>query len=452
MKPYFCWPPLAELVKQVKGRSTTACSLVIKALDLAKTELAGTGGPPTFISLHVEEALRLADRIDFQIARGEEVGDLAGIPIAVKDNIDWAGFMTSAGSPKAYLRKASSTASVLQGLIDRGAIPIGKTNLNEWAVGLTGENVHFGGVPNPILDDCLSGGSSSGSARAVAMGIVPAALGSDTGGSIRMPAAWCGIVGLRPSSKAFPLDGVVPRSRTLDVVGPLTKTLDDCAYFLGDLFLPNAKTLPQSLDNNLVRIGWDPKLLDSLSTNVRSTFLQWMDTLQHTQRALFIEQSWPSFDLATKSALIVLQKEFYDDFLLMCGDVENFSSCLGAPVLNELRHSRSLKTADLNQALSSLRSFATYFEEAFDAPNKEVDLFAVGLTPCGPVKQANLPDAAKPLRELSLAMGATGLPILGIPLITGIHSPEGLAGVQLIGRKHQEHQLISVVKRLNQLS
>jgi Asp-tRNA(Asn)/Glu-tRNA(Gln) amidotransferase A subunit family amidase len=448
MIPYHFWPPLSEIVTQVKSGTITARSQVVKALDLAKNEILGSNVSPTFISLHSAEALFLADRIDSQIARGEAVGDLAGIPIAVKDNIDWAGLITSAGSPRAYSKKALQTAPVLQKLIDRGAIPIGKTNLNEWAVGLTGESVHYGDVINPYLDDCLSGGSSSGSARAVAMGIVPAALGSDTGGSIRMPAAWCGIVGLRPSSNSFSLDGVVPRSRTLDVVGPLTKTLDDCAYFLGDLFLPNAKQSSISQGNDLIRIGWDPELLRVLSTDVRAAFTQWMNTLQHSQRVFFVEQQWPSLDLATQNALVVLQKEFYDDFLLMCGDVDNFSSCLGNPVLNELRNSKNLKSADLDQALSALRRFAAYFEEAFDAPNKEVDLFAVGLTPCGPVVQKDLPNAAKPLRELSLAMGATGLPILGIPLIAGVYSAESLAGVQLIGRKHHEHQLISVVKRL----
>jgi uncharacterized protein YcsI (UPF0317 family) len=108
-----------------------------------------------------------------------------------------------------------------------------------------------------------------------------------------------------------------------------------------------------------------------------------------------VEQQWPSLDLATQNALVVLQKEFYDDFLLMCGDVDNFSSCLGNPVLNELRNSKNLKSADLDQALSALRRFAAYFEEAFDAPNKEVDLFAVGLAPCGPVVQKDLPNAAK---------------------------------------------------------
>ena len=452
MIPYHNWPSLREIVIQVKSGSITARSQVVRALDMAKNEILGSNISPTFISLHSEEALLLADMIDSQIARGEAVGDLAGIPIAVKDNIDWAGLLTSAGSPKANSKKASKTAPVLQQLIDRGAIPIGKTNLNEWAVGLTGENVHYGDVMNPFLDGCLSGGSSSGSARAVAMGIVPAALGSDTGGSIRMPAAWCGIVGLRPSLNAFPLDGVVPRSRTLDVVGPLTKTLDDCAYFLGDFFLPNAESYSFPQSNDPIRIGWDPKLLNKLSTNIRSAFIEWSDLLQHTQRALFIEQQWPSLELATQNALVVLQKEFYDDFLQMCGDVENFSSHLGNPTLNELRHSKNFKSTDLEQALLSLRQFAMYFEQAFDAPNKKVDVFALGLSPYGPVMQKNLPDAARPLRELSLAIGATGLPILGIPLIEGVHTAESLAGVQLIGRKHQEHRLISVVKQLNTLS
>ena len=150
-------------------------------------------------SLHPEQAFVLADQIDKKITNGEEVGDLAGVPIAVKDNIDWGGLITSAGSPKAYNKKATNTASVLENLIRRGAIPIGKTHLNEFAVGLTGENDQFGNLENPHFSGHLTGGSSSGSARAVAMGMVPVALGSDTGGSIRQPASFTGTVGIKPT-------------------------------------------------------------------------------------------------------------------------------------------------------------------------------------------------------------------------------------------------------------
>lgn len=187
MQPYHHWPSLKNITLEVKNGTRSARSQVERALSLAKQETLDSSISPTFIYLDVEGALAMADAIDAKIKQGEDCGNLCGIPFAVKDNIDWLGLVTTAGSPKAYSKKASKNAPVLQGLIDRGAIPIGKANMNEWAVGLTGENAHYGNIPNPHLEGCLSGGSSSGSARAVAIGIVPMALGSDTGARFGCP-------------------------------------------------------------------------------------------------------------------------------------------------------------------------------------------------------------------------------------------------------------------------
>ena len=445
MKKYHQWPSLRAIAAEVKGGIRSAHAQVELALDLAKKETLDSSISPTFISLHAEIALALADQLDAKIARGEDCGDLCGIPFAVKDNIDWCGLNTSAGSPKAYLQKASLTAPVLQGLIDRGAIPIGKTNMNEWAVGLTGENAHFGNVMNPHLIGCLSGGSSSGSARAVAMGIVPMALGSDTGGSIRMPAAWCGIVGLRPSSDSFSLDGVVPRSRALDVVGPLVNSVEDCEYFLGNALLPKSKP---SISGNTtsIKIGWDPQLLNGVDAPVRLAFMQFMHNAKQHHSVEFVEQSWPNFEKATSCTLTVLQMEFFEDFIRLCGPIESYADRLGKPVLNELRHSASLEPKDLINAYAQLEEFRQAMQQAISS----VDVLALPLTPCGPVFESGLPEAAKPLRELSLPMGASGLPILGMPLLSK-KDPLGLAaaslaGVQLVGNKYQEHKLLNMVK------
>jgi 1-carboxybiuret hydrolase len=447
MKKYYHWPSLRAIAAEVKCGARSARTQVELALDLAKKETLDSAVSPTFISLHADIARALADELDAKIARGEDCGDLCGIPFAVKDNIDWNGLNTSAGSPKAYLKQALSTAPVLQGLIDRGAIPIGKTNLNEWAVGLTGENAHFGNVMNPHLKGYLSGGSSSGSARAVAMGIVPMALGSDTGGSIRMPAAWCGIVGLRPSSDSFSLDGVVPRSRTLDVVGPIVNSIEDCDYFLGNSFLP--KSTPTSIADDKktsIKIGWDPRLLNDVDAGVRKAFMQFMKNAQEHQSLTFVEQSWPNFENATSCALTVLQMEFLEDFKHLCGPIESYADRLGKPVLNELRHSASLEPKDLINAYAQLEEFRQAMQQAISS----VDMLALPLTPCGPVLESGLPEAAKPLRELSLPMGASELPILGMPLL-GKKDPLGLAaaslaGVQLVGHKYQEHKLLNMVK------
>jgi 1-carboxybiuret hydrolase len=446
MQPYHQWPSLKSIAREVKNGTRSARSQVELALRLAKQETLDSSVSPTFIYLDVEGALAMADAIDAKIKRGEDCGDLCGIPFAVKDNIDWLGLVTTAGSPKAYSRQASKTASVLQGLIDRGAIPIGKANMNEWAVGLTGENAHYGNIPNPYLPGCLSGGSSSGSARAVAMGIVPMALGSDTGGSIRMPAAWCGIVGLRPSSESFSLDGVVPRSRSLDVVGPLVKSLEDCEYFLGSAFAPKSSPIRPENSPESIQIGWDPRLLEGVDPPIANAFIEFMESTQANPAVSFVEQTWPSFAAATDCAMTVLQMEFLEDFRSMCGEVELFANRLGKPVLNELRHSVSLEPQALAKACEQLLQFRQDMANLLSS----VDILALPLTPCGPVEAAKLPGAAKPLRELSLAMGASGLPIIGMPIFSAAHglglTAPSLAGVQFVGQRFQEHKLVYMVK------
>jgi aspartyl-tRNA(Asn)/glutamyl-tRNA(Gln) amidotransferase subunit A len=446
MQPYHHWPSLKNIALEVKNGTRSARSQVELALRFAKQEALDSSVSPTFIYLDVEGALAMADAIDAKIKRGEDCGDLCGIPFAVKDNIDWLGLVTTAGSPKAYSKKASKTAPVLQGLIDRGAIPIGKANMNEWAVGLTGENAHYGNIPNPHLMGCLSGGSSSGSARAVAMGIVPMALGSDTGGSIRMPAAWCGIVGLRPSSESFSLDGVVPRSRSLDVVGPLVKSLEDCDYFLGHAFTPKSSPLTPENSPKSIKIGWDPRLLEGVDPLIANAFIEFMESAQANPAVSFVEQTWPSFTTATDCAMTVLQMEFLEDFKVMCGEVELFADRLGKPVLNELRHSVSLEP----QALAKAHEQLLQFRHGMAKMLGSVDMLASPLTPCGPVEAAKLPEAAKPLRELSLAMGASGLPIIGMPIFSAKHglglTAPSLAGVQFVGQPFQEHKLVYMVK------
>jgi Asp-tRNA(Asn)/Glu-tRNA(Gln) amidotransferase A subunit family amidase len=446
MLPYYEWPSLEKIAREVQSGACTARSQVELALSLAQRETLDSSVSPTFISLDAEGALAMADALDAKIKRGELCGDLCGIPLAVKDNIDYLGHVTTAGSPKAYSKKAIKTASVLQSLIDRGAIPIGKTNMNEWAVGLTGENIHYGNVKNPHLAGCLSGGSSSGSARAVAMGIVPMALGSDTGGSIRMPAAWCGIVGLRPSSDSFALDGVVPRSRSLDVVGPLVKNVQDCDYFLANSFCPKSEPYLAKGEVTPIRIAWDPRLLDGLDSAVRDSFLQFIQSIQRNPKVFLVEQSWPDLSEATDCAFTILQLEFLEDFRLMCGNETLYADRLGAPVFNEMRQAALLEPQELSKALAKLSVFRSTMAQFVE----EVDMLALPLTPCGPVEEARLPDAAKPLRKLSLPMGASGLPILSMPLISakeaqGLSEPS-LSGVQLVGQAFQEHKLIYMVK------
>ncbi len=155
--------------------------------------------------------------------------------MAIKDNIDVAGVPTSNGFGGPPYRIPDTDSEVVRRLRAAGAIILGKLNMHEGALGSTSDNPHFGRVINPHRDGYSPGGSSGGSGAAVAAGLCCAALGTDTGGSVRIPAAWCGIVGLKPSYGLVSMRGVVPLSYRLDHVGPLTRTVEDAAVMLNAL-------------------------------------------------------------------------------------------------------------------------------------------------------------------------------------------------------------------------
>jgi aspartyl-tRNA(Asn)/glutamyl-tRNA(Gln) amidotransferase subunit A len=166
------------------------------------------------------------------LAHGDDRGPLHGIPLALKDLFDVAGVLTTAGSPILADNIAQADSAVTERLHAAGAVLLGKTHMHEWALGVTSINPHFGPCRNPWHTGYIPGGSSGGSAVAVAAGLCLGAFGSDTGGSIRIPAALCGVVGLKPTRGRVSLRGVVPLSWSLDHVGPLAGTVEDAAILL----------------------------------------------------------------------------------------------------------------------------------------------------------------------------------------------------------------------------
>ena len=186
-----------------------------------------------FITLLAGKALQDARRAEGEIVRGCWRGPLHGIPVSLKDNFWTRGVRTTGGSRILADFIPAMDSTVARRLARAGAILIGKTNLHEFAYGVTSENPHYGVVHNPWAFDRMPGGSSGGSAAAVAAGVGFASVGTDTGGSIRIPAALCGIVGLKPTYGRVSCWGVIPLARSLDHVGPLARTVADAAILLG---------------------------------------------------------------------------------------------------------------------------------------------------------------------------------------------------------------------------
>jgi len=161
--------------------------------------------------------------------RQKPAGPLAGVPLLVKDLFDTAGVRTTYGSSIYAEHVPTRTASAVERLAAAGAIVVGKANLDEFAWGVTGQNPHWGDVGNPRLPGRIAGGSSAGNAAALAAGMCRLALGSDTGGSIRMPSACCGTVGYKPSLGKVPTDGMFPLCPSFDTAGPMARSVADCA-------------------------------------------------------------------------------------------------------------------------------------------------------------------------------------------------------------------------------
>ncbi|MBI4184513.1 MAG: hypothetical protein HY521_10995 [Proteobacteria bacterium] len=186
-----------------------------------------------FIWQEPETVLEWARAADKRRARGERLGPLAGLPLAIKDNIEVEGLATTAGSPLLRNFVARSTAPVVERLWAAGAFLLGKTNMHELAMGPTSINRAFGAVGNPYAPDRIAGGSSGGTAAAVAGRMAPAGIGTDTGGSVRGPSALCGLVGLRPTVGRYSADGIVPLSHTRDVAGPMARDVADAVLLDG---------------------------------------------------------------------------------------------------------------------------------------------------------------------------------------------------------------------------
>ena len=244
--------PVAEMLRQLAQGEVTSRQLVESCLE-AIADPAGEGSR-TYLTVYADAARSAADEADAQRRFGKAQGALLGIPVSIKDLFDVAGETTRAGSiVLTDAPPAMADAMIVQRLKEAGAILMGRTNMTEFAYSGLGLNPHYGTPRNPFDRESgrIAGGSSSGAAVSVTDGMAAVGIGTDTGGSVRIPAALCGLSGFKPTARRIPSEGMLPLAASLDSIGPIARTIDCCeridAVLAGETFQPRPLPAPSSL-------------------------------------------------------------------------------------------------------------------------------------------------------------------------------------------------------------
>ncbi|WP_248731128.1 amidase [Pseudomonas sp. MWU13-2517] len=376
--------------------------------------------PSVFISLTVERARREAEAAAARWRAGQPLSVFDGVPLAWKDLFDVAGSVTTAGA--AYRRNAP--AALLDapsvGLLCRaGMVSLGKTNLSELAYSGLGLNPHFGTPYNPHGTDQprIPGGSSSGSAVAVAAGIVPIAMGTDTAGSIRIPAALNGVVGYRSSSRRYSRDGVFPLARTLDSLGPLTRSVRD-ALAIDDLFNGRAQQhLPRSLKGQ--RFVVEQGALEDIEPAVRNNLLRATDQLKTAGALITVRPSvtfQATLDLIRHQGWLGAFEAFaLHEALLDSADAEQ----LDPRVRRRLEAARGLPASQLIHLLDARRHLQQQLSDDLDGAILITPTVAHGAPALAPLEADDELFVQTNLATLRLTMPGSLLDMPGVTLPSG---------------------------------
>jgi aspartyl-tRNA(Asn)/glutamyl-tRNA(Gln) amidotransferase subunit A len=408
-----------------------------------------------FMTIETDSALAAADEADAALAKGHVKGVLHGVPLAHKDMYYDAGKVVTCGSKIRRDFVATSTATALQRLKDAGTVRLGSLQMVEFAYGPTGHNPHYGPVRNPWNVDHITGGSSSGSGSAVAARLTFAALGSDTGGSIRMPAHFCGITGLKTTVGRISRAGAMPLSQSLDTVGPLAQTVEDCALLLGlmagadpnDLTavtgpLPDYKAATQQPMKG-AKIGVPSAFyVDDLDPEVARVLDETIAALK-AEGATITQVELPDQRQLTAACQLVLATEaaaFHKRWLI------ERPQDYGPQVLMRLQNGLAIPAVSYLEAMRwrgpALSAYlaAVAGVDAVIAPVAPVAAPTIAESDVG-----NSPDAEAVIQRLTRftrPVNYLGLPSLSIPSgFTGSGLP---VGMQLIGRSFDEAMLLRI--------
>ena len=445
----------------------------LKAIEDANGELNA------YVTVTPDEALETAKKVDEKIARGEKLLPLEGVPMTLKDNISTNGIETTCCSKILQGYKPIYDAKVWEILKEQNAVLLGKTNMDEFAMGSSCENSCFGGATNPFNTDHVSGGSSGGVASAVSGDIAAFGLGSDTGGSIRQPASFCGIVGLKPTYGAVSRYGLVAYASSLDQIGPITRTVEDASLVFDSISLYDendstsvgkSETTFDKLDNDIkgMKIGIAGEYLDGVRDDVKEAVLAAAEKYKEMGAEIVY------FDLpALKFALPVY-------YILACAEA---SSNLGrydgirygykTTQHYEGTHDMICKTRSegfgeevkrrilLGTYVLSAGYYDAYYKKAqnlrgtiikaFDDAFKNVDVI---LAPTVPMTAFKMGEAVSDPVETYLTdictvpINIAGLPSVSVPC--GFNSKGMPIGMQIIGDKFKEATILNVAYKYQQ--
>src|SRR4051812_48497726 len=382
---------IEEFGRRLRAREITAAETTeacLRQIDARNPELNA------FILVMAAEARQQAREADRELAAGRDRGPLHGVPISIKDLFDIKGTPTTAASHVRDGHVAQRDATVIARLRAAGAVLIGKTNLHEFAFGTTNEESGYGPARNPHDPSRSPGGSSGGSAASIVAGMALATLGTDTGGSIRIPAAACGTVGLKPGYGEIPTDGVVPLSRTLDHAGPLALTVRDAGHVFHALRGDSAPTAAPLRAAATLRLRVPrPYFCELLDDEVRDRFESALDRLGAAGATV----ETTDIPHATVTAAVYLHVSFPEAAAYHADTLDRMPDRYTAPVRLRLEMARYVLAEDYVRAL-----------EGRETLRQEVN---AALSGCDALILPTLPIPAPPIGANSVQVGTSRQPV-----------------------------------------
>jgi aspartyl-tRNA(Asn)/glutamyl-tRNA(Gln) amidotransferase subunit A len=463
--------PISEVSREVQSGRVSAGALCARALESA----AGRGRElNAFVSTCGDSALKRAEALDAMPPAAKKDMPLCGIPIAVKDNICTEGIATTCASRILENFVPPYSATVVEALERAGAVVVGKTNMDEFAMGSASETSYFGPVRNPHDLRKIPGGSSGGSAAAVGAGAAPAALGTDTGGSIRQPSSHCGTVGLRPAYGRVSRDGAVAFAAALDQIGPITANVRDAGLLLSVISVPDKRDSTcagrqfadsedfYAGDVSGMRIGMPREYFgDGLSDESRRAVLSAADALKR-RGASVADVSLPNVGYAVATYYIIAAAEASSNLSRFSGVSYGFRAADARALDDMFRKTRALgfgaevkRRVMLGTYVLSSGYYDAYYLKAarvrtliandFERAFENCDVI---LAPVAPAPAHDIGESADdPLRAYlsdiyTVSANLAGIPAMSVPCAV----PEGAmpVGAQLMGPKWREELLLRV--------